>query len=229
MLCPLGPQTGGVRPRDCDIPLVCATSPTTVDEVFADRQRLNGRSPQPTFAKSSRGISPLAYSLFAIVIRSRMSDGSFGLTQRLGVRPLPRSVCGTPGCGPHGWCEWQRGEDSTTSAVRCRCFPGYVPRCPSQPLHGVCPSVFEESGDVANHLPKRHISSGQHLLSWAPVPRKAYNEEWPQPCPKGCRGRGHCDGMGFCRCTPGWWGLDCGLFLDAVSGRRRCAGGPGPA
>ena len=41
-------------------------------------------------------------------------------------------------------------------------------------------------------------------------------------CVGGCGGRGLCR-AGFCRCDPGWFGVDCGLRLDAQGRQQRVA------
>lgn len=47
-------------------------------------------------------------------------------------------------------------------------------------------------------------------------------------CPLNCSGRGSCDLHGFCRCEAGYWGLDCGVRMNAdrrpVAWRQLVAG-----
>eukprot|EP00908_Phaeocystis_cordata_P017649 Transcript_29002.p1 GENE.Transcript_29002~~Transcript_29002.p1 ORF type:complete len:584 (+),score=116.33 Transcript_29002:255-1754(+) len=93
-------------------------------------------------------------------------------------------------CGGVGWCE----HASRGDGVQCGCF---------------VPGGLASGGGGA--------SCGDSQVWEARAQPKAH---WGPECPLACSGHGRCDWQGFCRCDPGYWGLDCGVTWGGRAGRR---------
>ena len=104
------------------------------------------------------------------------------------VALLPMARCSGQ-CGGKGWCEGDASRDGAGRAT-CGCFvPFGLDR-----LGSGGPQCEDTSAWRSDLQPNAH---------WGPY------------CFANCSGRGACDWHGFCRCQPGYYGIDCALTRSA--------------
>lgn len=206
-LCPMKSTQGGLDSEACTLPLICAQSPANLSDVIERPDVLIWRHAQMAWVtEPMREVLPGA-RFIPPTLRLTRAPLTASTFRKLRARPVRPAACGPSSCSGRGTCEQLASAESTS--FRCRCFPGYA-------LEST-----ESDQTCVPHVPRDvlSVSAAGDALPRAAWPAKRFGFEFPQPCPNACRLRGTCDGLGFCRCIAGWWGLDCAVRLDPRSGR----------
>lgn len=118
---------------------------------------------------------------------------------------LPLSRCDGR-CGGIGWCEDALATLGRTSRTGITGHGSTAPRCGCFSPHGL------------KSPPGLHTPYGRCNDPTAWRADRQPSPHWGPSCMLNCSGRGSCDWQGFCRCEPGFYGIDCALTRDSASG-----------
>lgn len=163
---------------------------------------------------------PVGGSWFGVV------HGNLPLKMAHAAQRTPCSAAGAP-------AQWlaaaQRSQKAGTSRRKTIPEPPQADQllplseCPQRcGLRGVCvrrPSAVAGAHKRSHALceclaPARRSGGGSCMMPRLPLPAAGPRRSYEEQCPGRCNGRGACDGEGFCRCEPGWWGLDCAITMS---------------